>query len=137
MAAFGYFTAFGNVARKDSVDYVLHLGDFLYEYAEGGYGYGWKVGRSVLPDKEIRTLYDYRRRHSQYRSDLDAVENFAMFPWIPVWDDHGEFEGMQPSHNDLIFAVRGRRQHVPRWDGGPKQHQGFVSHERYFYRLWR
>ncbi|KAK7611225.1 PhoD-like phosphatase-domain-containing protein [Phyllosticta paracitricarpa] len=85
---FGYFTAFGNVARKDSVDYVLHLGDFLYEYAEGVYGYGWKIGRKAEPDKEIRTLYDYRKRHSQYRSDLDAIENFAKFPWIPVWDDH-------------------------------------------------
>lgn len=30
-AAFGFFNAYGNVARKDSVDYVIHLGDFIYE----------------------------------------------------------------------------------------------------------
>lgn len=37
--AFGYFNAFGNPARKDSVDYVLHLGDYIYEYAgDGDYG---------------------------------------------------------------------------------------------------
>lgn len=37
--AFGYFNAIGNPARKDSVDYVIHLGDYIYEYAgDGDYG---------------------------------------------------------------------------------------------------
>jgi alkaline phosphatase D len=26
---FGFFNAYGNVARKDSVDYVIHLGDYV------------------------------------------------------------------------------------------------------------
>jgi alkaline phosphatase D len=29
---FGFFNAFGNPARKRSVDYVIHLGDFIYEF---------------------------------------------------------------------------------------------------------
>lgn len=33
---FGFFNAFGNVARRDSVDYIIHLGDYIYEYAIGG-----------------------------------------------------------------------------------------------------
>lgn len=33
---FGFFNAYGNPARKDSVDYVLHLGDYIYEYAGDG-----------------------------------------------------------------------------------------------------
>jgi len=37
---FGFFPAFGNAARKNSVDFVIHLGDFIYEYAEGAYGWG-------------------------------------------------------------------------------------------------
>lgn len=37
--AFGFFNAYGNPARKDSVDYVIHLGDYIYEYAgDGDYG---------------------------------------------------------------------------------------------------
>jgi len=28
---FGFFNAFGNPVRKESVDYVIHLGDFIYE----------------------------------------------------------------------------------------------------------
>ncbi|KAJ8606206.1 hypothetical protein MRB53_041148 [Persea americana] len=44
---FGFFNAYGNPARKDSVDYVLHLGDYIYEYAgNGDYGYG----ASIKPD---------------------------------------------------------------------------------------
>jgi alkaline phosphatase D len=36
---FGFFNAYGNPVRKDSVDYVIHLGDFIYEYANGEYGW--------------------------------------------------------------------------------------------------
>lgn len=85
---FGFFNAFGNPARKDSVDYVLHLGDFIYEYAEGAYGWGWSIDRITQPNKEIRTLYDYRKRHASYRADSDSILSFASYAWIPVWDDH-------------------------------------------------
>ena len=87
---FGYFNAYGNPVRKDSVDYVLHLGDYIYEYANGEYGWGQSIGRFPLPDNQIYTLYDYRKRHATYRTDLDLVASHQMFPWIPVWDDHGK-----------------------------------------------
>lgn len=35
-----------------------------------------------------RSLYDYRKRIAQYRTDLDLVASHQQFPWIPVWDDH-------------------------------------------------
>ncbi|KAJ9240903.1 hypothetical protein DTO169E5_3820 [Paecilomyces variotii] len=56
---FGFFNAFGNPVRKDSVDYVLHFGDYIYEYKNGDYGWGNSIGRVPLPDREIYTLYDY------------------------------------------------------------------------------
>ncbi|EER26603.1 alkaline phosphatase family protein [Coccidioides posadasii C735 delta SOWgp] len=74
---FGFFNAYGNVARKDSVDYVLHLG-----------GSGKDIGRLSLPDRTIYTLYDYRKRLATYRTDLDLQANHQNFAWIPVWDDH-------------------------------------------------
>ncbi|KMP07668.1 phosphodiesterase/alkaline phosphatase D [Coccidioides immitis H538.4] len=85
---FGFFNAYGNVARKDSVDYVLHLGDYIYEYADGEYGSGKDIGRLSLPDRTIYTLYDYRKRLATYRTDLDLQANHQNFAWIPVWDDH-------------------------------------------------
>ncbi|KAL2434648.1 Alkaline phosphatase D [Exophiala dermatitidis] len=85
---FGYFNAYGNPVRKDSVDYVLHLGDYIYEYANGEYGWGQTIGRIPLPDRQIYTLYDYRKRHATYRTDQDLVLSHQNYPWIPVWDDH-------------------------------------------------
>lgn len=85
---FGFFNAFGNPVRKDSVDYVVHLGDYIYEYKNGDYGWGDSVGRIPLPDREIYTLYDYRKRFATYRTDLDLLTSHQQFPWIPVWDDH-------------------------------------------------
>lgn len=87
---FGFFNAYGNPVRKDSVDYVLHLGDYIYEYAgTGDYGYGYSIGRVPAPyGKIIYTLYDYRARHSAYRTDEDLLASHQNFPWIPVWDDH-------------------------------------------------
>jgi alkaline phosphatase D len=87
---FGFFNAFGNSARKDSVDYVIHLGDYIYEYKNGDYGWGNSIGRIPQPDREIFTLYDYRKRLATYRTDLDLLLSHQQFPWIPVWDDHGK-----------------------------------------------
>jgi alkaline phosphatase D len=73
---------------QDSVDYVVHLGDYIYEYKNGDYGWGNSIGRIPQPDHEIYTLYDYRRRLATYRTDLDLLASHEQFPWIPVWDDH-------------------------------------------------
>ena len=87
---FGFFNAYGNPVRKDSVDYVIHLGDYIYEYAgTGDYGYGYSIGRVPAPYGDIiYTLYDYRARIGAYRADQDLQLSHANFPWIPVWDDH-------------------------------------------------
>ncbi|KAJ4268834.1 hypothetical protein NW762_002904 [Fusarium torreyae] len=78
----GYFNAYGNAARKDEHDYVIHLGDYIYEY-------GVKDGdRASLPSNEIFTLHDYRTRHGQYRTDPDLQLLSKDFAWIPTWDDH-------------------------------------------------
>jgi alkaline phosphatase D len=59
-AAQGFFNAYGNSARKDNVDYVIHLGDYIYEYKEGGYGWGWNMSRIAEPkDSNTFTLYGF------------------------------------------------------------------------------
>nr|POE72990.1 alkaline phosphatase d [Quercus suber] len=86
---FGFFNAYGNPARKDSVDYVLHLGDYIYEYAgDGDYGYGASIDRIPKPESIIYTLQDYRTRLATYRTDQDLLLSHQTYPWIPVWDDH-------------------------------------------------
>ena len=80
----GYFNAYGNAARKDEHDWVLHLGDYIYEYeAEED-----ATERVSIPSNEIFTLYDYRARHGQYRSDPDLQHLAKEHAWITTWDDH-------------------------------------------------
>lgn len=81
----GYFNAYGNAARKDEVDFFVHLGDYMYESRKGTPGVD---ERATNPSKEIFSLYDYRTRLGQYRSDLDLRLAHQNFAWITTWDDH-------------------------------------------------
>jgi len=86
----GYFNVYREIARRDDLDAVLHLGDYLYEYPEGGYAdpIALLSGRNVAPPHEILSLADYRMRHALYRSDPDLQAVHAAHPMIAVWDDH-------------------------------------------------
>ncbi|KAL2162128.1 hypothetical protein VTH06DRAFT_7913 [Thermothelomyces fergusii] len=77
----GYFNAYGNAARKDEHDYVVHLGDYIYEGAQGG-------KRAHDPPRIIFSLWDYRTRHGQYRTDPDLQLLSQNYAWMPTWDDH-------------------------------------------------
>lgn len=83
----GLFNAYGNAVNKDSIHYVVHLGDYIYEYENGRYGWGDELGRVPKPNKEIVSLYDYRTRIAQYRTDDGLRRSHQQFPWITVWGD--------------------------------------------------
>ncbi|HHL43162.1 MAG TPA: alkaline phosphatase, partial [Hellea balneolensis] len=58
---FGYFNVYDHIAQQE-LDAVIHLGDYLYEYGENGYGkrMGIELGRIHNPTHEIISLSDYR-----------------------------------------------------------------------------
>lgn len=85
---FGYFNAYRRLAERADLDAVLHLGDYIYEYENGRYGDGTKLGRISSPNKEMVVLADYRQRHAQYKTDVDLQEVHRQHPFIVVWDDH-------------------------------------------------
>ena len=85
---FGYFTAYAALARRADLDAIVHLGDYIYEYANGTFGDGTAFGRIPAPNKEMVALADYRQRHAQYKADLDSQEVHRQHPFIVVWDDH-------------------------------------------------
>jgi alkaline phosphatase D len=86
----GYYNAYQAIADLPRVDAVLHLGDYIYEYAADGYGAetGRKLDRLVRPAHEIVSLSDYRNRHAQVKTDPQLQAAHARAPWIVVWDDH-------------------------------------------------
>ncbi|WP_198781010.1 alkaline phosphatase D family protein [Shewanella putrefaciens] len=86
----GYFNAYELAAAQDDLDAVVHLGDYIYEYARGGYAseHAAELGREVLPANELLSLSDYRTRYGQYRTDTSLQKLHAKVPFITVWDDH-------------------------------------------------
>ncbi|MBC9712187.1 alkaline phosphatase D family protein [Streptomyces sp. TRM66268-LWL] len=84
----GYFSAYRHLAARQDLDAVLHLGDYIYEYASGGYPATDQVLRAQQPAHEILTLADYRLRHGTYKTDADLQALQARHPVIAIWDDH-------------------------------------------------
>lgn len=85
----GYFNAYARIAERDDLDFVLHLGDYIYEYKLGVYADPQLAGkRDVAPTNEIVTPDDYRLRYALYRTDPDLQAAHRQHPFITVWDDH-------------------------------------------------
>ncbi|WP_320837768.1 alkaline phosphatase D family protein [Zhongshania sp.] len=82
----GYFSVYRMIANRSDLDFVLHLGDYIYEYGDGEYGDN--AGRLLDPNHEILVLDDYRRRYAHYRRDVDLQAVHQIHPFITVWDDH-------------------------------------------------
>lgn len=80
----GFFHAYDAIARRNDVDAVLHLGDYIYE----GGGAAFIEERNHAPAYEILNLMDYRLRHSQYKLDPNLRCAHQQYPFICVWDDH-------------------------------------------------
>ncbi|SGY79527.1 BQ5605_C008g05155 [Microbotryum silenes-dioicae] len=86
---FGFFNAYGAAAsNSDRLDYVQHIGDYIYEYANGAYGDGTALNRIPQPLRECSSLQDYRDRYATYRSDPDLQKLHQLLAWQTVWDDH-------------------------------------------------
>lgn len=103
--AFGFFNAYDAIARDAAVDFVLHTGDYIYEYGADGWGsdIAKKLGRVHQPANEIVSLSDYRTRHAQYKTDAGAQAMHAAKPLLACWDDH------ESANNP--------------WSGGAQNHQ--------------
>jgi len=109
----GYFTGYRTIsaaddsaAEADKLDFIVHVGDFIYEAI---YDRPWGA-REDQPDTlgpddrripdlpsgggtggEFRyaiTLEDYRHLYRHYLSDPDLQAARARWPFIQTWDDH-------------------------------------------------
>ena len=117
--AHGYFHAYRRVAERADLDAVIHLGDYIYEYATGEYG----TVRPYEPAHEIVSLADYRMRYAQNRRDADLAEVHRQHPFIAVWDDHetandsyvGGAENHQPEEGSFEARKAAAAQAYAEW----------------------
>lgn len=88
----GYFHVYKEMAQESNLDVIIHLGDYIYEYGQGGYATedAQQLGRTfaIDNDKEIIKLDDYRKRYALYRTDADLQAAHQRYPFIVIWDDH-------------------------------------------------
>ncbi len=85
----GFFNVYARLAERDDIDFVLHVGDYIYEYpSDDGRSPGPSIGRPMDPPHEAVTLSDYRRRYAHYRRDEDVQRVHARHPFVVTLDDH-------------------------------------------------
>ncbi|CAA9381665.1 MAG: Phosphodiesterase/alkaline phosphatase D [uncultured Nocardioidaceae bacterium] len=96
----GYYNALGYLAEED-IDYVVHLGDYIYETVPPKEGsnsfqgggpperyFQFPKDRSGDDGLEATTLRDYRFAYKKYRSDRKLQRMHESFAVISIWDDH-------------------------------------------------
>jgi alkaline phosphatase D len=93
----GYFNVYKTINERNDFEAVLMLGDYIYEYEEGGYAQNTSIDRIFDPTHETIALEDYRLRYSVYHMDRSLQQLHQNFPWICVWDDH---ESANDSYKD-------------------------------------
>ena len=88
----GYYGALAHVARDDTLDFVLHLGDFIYETAGDPrfQSLPYADRAFTLPSGGVvaMNLADYRALYQRYRSDANLQAAMERHTFICVPDDH-------------------------------------------------
>jgi len=113
----GYFTAYRAIAQRNDLDFVLHVGDYIYEYGNGADRYGpksLKGKRDAQPATEAIDLKGYRLRHAIHKADPDQQAAHKIAPWITIFDDHevanNSWASGAENHQKDEGAYRKRRQ---------------------------
>ena len=105
----GYYAAYRDLVEQDDLDAFVFLGDYIYEYASGGYAD--PRGRLTGQDFECETVDQYRARYALYRTDPLLQAAHAKVPWIITWDDHevdNDYAGASSENADdpAVFLER-------------------------------
>jgi alkaline phosphatase D len=97
----GYFPAYRAIAEEEDLDFVFHLGDFIYEYAPD------PESTRVAETPGPTDLETYRNTYAEYLLDPDLQDARATHPWEVIPDDHevyNNFEG-EPEQSELGAAA--------------------------------
>ncbi|WP_051201786.1 alkaline phosphatase D family protein [Ferrimonas senticii] len=98
-----YYNTYLSMLAQDDLDFVLHLGDYIYEtVGDSGFQdesderriqFRDQAGAIALGDPErpyyaASSLDNYRQLYETYRSDPILQQLHERFPLVAIWDDH-------------------------------------------------
>lgn len=86
----GYFSGYEQISRRTDLDAVIHVGDYIYEYADNDSYSSPEIRdeRVLFPRNETVTLKHYRTRYANYHLDPNLRAAHQQHPFITIWDDH-------------------------------------------------
>ncbi|WP_342116706.1 alkaline phosphatase D family protein [Pseudoduganella sp. OTU4001] len=96
-----HWGALDHIAKNEKLDFIVHLGDYIYETVGEAFQVGSVEARHpalTLPNgtfkngtsgaKYATTLADYRYLYKKYRTDTRLQAVHERFAFISIWDDH-------------------------------------------------
>jgi alkaline phosphatase D len=113
-------------AETDQIQFVLHLGDFIYERCWHERSGGGTLSRQVPPfpdgvvtesNRYAVSLEDYRHLYKTYLADPNLQAARARWPFICTWDDHEFANDSYQSYSTYGAAPQlqaARKQHANR-----------------------
>jgi alkaline phosphatase D len=120
-----HWGALSHIAANENLDFIVHLGDYIYETVGEAFQTGQVEARHdqlKLPDgtfkngssgaKYATTLADYRYLYKKYRTDTRLQAVHERFPFIAIWDDH-EFSDDAWQDAQTYEAADGSNAHQP------------------------
>lgn len=107
-------------AQAESLDFVVFLGDYIYETASDARFQEAGGRRTTVPDgldldatgdaKAALTLADYRSLYRQYRSDPELQAVHKVLPFVIIWDDHEFADDCWQDHATHFNEAQGDEQ---------------------------
>lgn len=103
----GYYAAWRDALLQEQLDFVLFVGDYIYEYGPDLA----KPAERRNNGPEIVSVSDYRNRYALYRLDPHLQAMHAAVPFITTPDDHevdNNYAGFIPEDAQTTAVFRAR-----------------------------
>jgi alkaline phosphatase D len=98
----GYFGAYANLASRNDLDLIVHVGDYVYDSVDPDE----QVRIPTPPPPEPQTLAEHRDRHLFYLRDPDLRAARGAHAWLVLWDNHDLIAGSPPAYGGGVQAFR-------------------------------
>ncbi len=126
----GYYGAYAFIAADSTIDYVLHVGDFIYETTGGtGFQSGPFPDRNIILPTDPASqaalgLADYRFLYQTYRGDSGLRDTLENFTWMTIWDDHEMANDQYHDYTDTEYPSGSQGAPDHPYTTSPQSYQG-------------